>query len=163
MSWYEAVAFCRWLTERLTETGELEATVAVQLPTENQWEKAARGPDGRAYPWGVEPDPERANYMDTGLGTPSAVGCFPHGGSAYGVEEMSGNVWEWCRTQWQDSYDGYVDDNDLEEGALRVLRGGAFSFNRNFVRCAARYSDVPNWLDWFNGFRLVASPFTSDR
>jgi len=100
VSWYEATAFCCWLTEHLRESGELSSDETVELPTEEQWEKAARGTDGRIYPWGDEPDPTRANYSDTKIGTTSAVGSFPSGASPYGVEDMSGNVWEWCQTEW---------------------------------------------------------------
>ena len=77
VSWYGAVAFCRWMTEQFHEKGLLDRDHGISLPTEPQWEKAARGETGRIYPWGDEPDPERANYVDTGIGTTSAVGCFP--------------------------------------------------------------------------------------
>jgi len=151
VSWYEAVAFCHWLTERLRQSGELGAGEEITLPAESQWEKAARGADGWVYPWGGDPDPNRANYSDTGIGATSAVGCFPGGVSPYGVEDLSGNVWEWCRTKWQESYEGYRDDDDLEGEVLRVLRGGAFFNPAGSVRCAFRYDDF--------GFRvMVASP-----
>ncbi len=79
----------------------------------------------RRYPWGDDPDPDRANYDETGLGATSAVGCFPAGASPYGCLDMSGNVWEWCATRWQDSYQDYRDDNDPAGDARRVVRGGA--------------------------------------
>ena len=174
VSWYEAIAYSRWLTDKVkagiaaTEADEIGRLIAnegweITLPSESQWEKAARGPDGRTYPWGSEADPERANYVDTGLGTTSAVGCFASGVSPYGVEEMSGNVWEWCRTKWQGSYEGYEDDNGLEGDTHRVLRGGAFYDDPYFVRCAARGNHYPfNWNNSY-GFRVMVAPFTSDR
>jgi formylglycine-generating enzyme required for sulfatase activity len=150
VSWYEAAAFCNWLTGRLRAAGELASNKAVTLPSEPQWEKAARGMDARIYPWGDEPDPKRANYDDTGIGTTSAVGCFPGGASPYGALDMSGNMWEWCRTKWQESYQDYEGDdlkgpaNDLEGDAPRVLRGGAFGSDDRLVRCACRHRSYPD-------------------
>ena len=169
VTWYEAVAFCLWLTEQLRRSEELGDGEEITLPIESQWEKAARGglpPAGggdrggaRIYPWGNDPDPNRANYDDTGIGTTSAVGCFPGGASPYGVEDLSGNVWEWCRTKWEDGYKDYRDDNDLEGKALRVLRGGAFGNQAGFVRCAFRRGSIPGFRRGRGGFRvIVASP-----
>ena len=111
----------------------------------------------RRYPWGDEPDANNANCYNTKIGDTSAVGCFPGGVSLYGCEDMSGNVWEWCRTKWRDNYQSEADD-DLAGNSARVLRGGAFFFNDWDVRCARR--------NWFNpiardnrlGFRVVVSP-----
>jgi formylglycine-generating enzyme required for sulfatase activity len=154
ISWYEAVAFCRWLTGKLRAAGEISQQVEISLPGESQWEKAARGTDGRVYPWGNQASPDRANYYDTGIGTTSAVGCFPNGASPYGCEEMAGNVREWCRTKYDKP-----DDDSLEGEALRVMRGGGFLNNGQNVRSAVRLRSNPN--GWYNdqGFRVVASPF----
>jgi formylglycine-generating enzyme required for sulfatase activity len=167
VSWYEALAFTRWLTERLRTWPGTPDTLArllrdekwsVTLPSEAQWEKAARGEDGRLFPWGNERDPNRANYSDTGVGATSAVGCFPGGISPCGCEEMSGNVWEWCLTKWEDSYKKYKGDNSLEGDVPRVLRGGAFyNFERD-VRCVFREGDDPDLRGSLIGFRVVVSP-----
>jgi formylglycine-generating enzyme required for sulfatase activity len=160
VSWYEVVAFCRWLTEQLHQNGGLAADKEITLPTESQWEKAARGTDGQIYPWGNEPDPNRANCDDSGIGATSAAGCFPGGASPYGVEDISGNVWEWCRTKWEDNYENYQEDNDLEGGDLRVLRGGSFYGGQWYVRCAFRYRNYPQYRHVNYGFRVVAAPFS---
>jgi formylglycine-generating enzyme required for sulfatase activity len=169
VSWYEAVAFCRWLTEQLREKGELENEHVISLPTEPQWEKAARGTDGRIYPWGDEPDPDRANYEDTGIGTTSAVGCFPDGESPYGLLDMSGTVWEWTGSLWgedlfepdfkypYDSSDGR-ENPDADRDILLVLRGGAFSSSARGVRCAYRLLFSPNSGSYNSGFRVCVSP-----
>jgi formylglycine-generating enzyme required for sulfatase activity len=158
VTWYEAAAFCSWLTEELRKEGEVAPDEKVTLPSEAEWEKSARGTDGRVYPWGDEANPNRANYSDTGIGTTSAVGCFPGGASPYGVEDLSGNVWEWCRTKWQASYEDYRDEDDLEGGDARVLRGGAFDVESWFVRCAYRYWNLPNDGSYNVGFRIVVAP-----
>jgi formylglycine-generating enzyme required for sulfatase activity len=154
VSWHDAVAYCNWLTARLQEwpgTPEPLATLLrtedwrVILPSEAEWEKAARGIDGRVYPWGNESDPNRANYDETGINTTSAVGCFPHGASPYGVEELSGNIWEWTRSlvgnypyPVRQAARAKREDLQAPLEASRVLRGGAFWRDRQGVRCAYR-------------------------
>jgi formylglycine-generating enzyme required for sulfatase activity len=172
VSWHDALAYCEWLTEKLRvwdETPEPLATLLreegwrITLPSEAEWEKAARGLGRRIFPWGNEANPERANYSDTGIGTTSAVGCFPDGASPYGVEDLSGNVWEWCRTKWEENYRDYQGDDDLEGDAPRVLRGGSFFYDDWYVRCASRSvrsSPDPRLRNY--GFRVVASPVRSD-
>jgi len=153
---YEALAFCGWLSEKLGHP--------VTLPTEAQWEKAARGPDGGAthrYPWGDKITPEHANYDETGIGTTTAVGIFPQGTSPYGALDMAGNAWEWCLTQWRSDYTQPVDDDPAGD-APRVLRGGAFHGYKWDVRCASRYSNNPNHSLRFYGFRVVAPPVIHD-
>jgi formylglycine-generating enzyme required for sulfatase activity len=158
VSWYEAVAYCAWLTERLRAAGELDAQQVVRLPSEPEWEKAARGTEGRIYPWGDASDPERANYNATGIGSTSAVGCFPGGESPYGVEEMVGNVWEWCGTKWVGTYREYQVDDEVEGDALRVVRGGSFGSDEGGARCAYRFRLLPSNRNRFGGFRVVVSP-----
>jgi formylglycine-generating enzyme required for sulfatase activity len=172
VSWHEAQQYCDWLTERLRAwlgTPEPLATLIrnetwqVGLPSEAEWEKAARGTTGRIYPWGSQPDPNRANYGDTAgvIGT-SAVGCFPGGASLYGVEDMSGNVWEWTRSL----HEGYPYPPDQQErtrrenlqagrDTLRVVRGGRFDDLDGEVRCAYRYSFPPHFKYWSIGCRVV--------
>jgi formylglycine-generating enzyme required for sulfatase activity len=169
VTWYEALAYCQWLAERLREWERMPEPLAtllreegwvVTLPSEAEWEKAARGKDGREFPWGQEPDPNLANYSDTGIDATSAVGCFPGGVSPYGAEDMSGNVWEWCRTKWEENYEDYRNDNDLEGSDHRVLRGGAFSFTAYLVRCAFRFRYLPYYRHGGRGFRVVVAPFS---
>ncbi|MHB8752861.1 MAG: formylglycine-generating enzyme family protein [Aggregatilineales bacterium] len=93
VSWYAAMAFCRWLTAKLS--------YEVRLPTEEEWERAARGTDGRFFPYGNEFDPGKGNTAETGIGQTSAVGIFPGGASPYGTLDMSGNVWEWTLTDYE--------------------------------------------------------------
>ncbi len=158
MSWREALAFCRWLTARWLASGRLALGWEVTLPSEEEWEKAARGIDGREYPWGEGADLERANCEETGISTVSTVGCFPAGRSPYGCEEMSGNVWEWTRSLLE----GRAAREDPTASSPRVLRGGSYGFRSRFVRCAVRYSNHPALRYRDVGFRLVLLPFSSD-
>jgi formylglycine-generating enzyme required for sulfatase activity len=157
VSWYEALAFCRWLTEQLRQKGELGADEEITLPTESQWEKAARGTNGRRYPWGDDPNPNQAGYHDTWILTTSAVGCFPGGASPYEAQDLSGNVWEWCRIEWEEDYTDYRGDDDLGGSDRRVLRGGSFYDPARLVRCACRVGNFPDFRYEGYGFRVVAS------
>ncbi len=155
VSWYEAVAFCNWLSEVMG--------LVIQLPTEAQWERAARHTDGRRYPWAkglAAPDPNRMNYRDTGIGATSAVGIFPAGGAVCGAQDLNGNVWEWCRTKWRNNYESYEQEvNDtLEGGAMRVIRGGSFDDNASYVRAAFGGGATPFSRGNDIGFRVVLLP-----
>jgi formylglycine-generating enzyme required for sulfatase activity len=156
VSWYEAVAFCASLTERWRASGRIEPGWSVALPSEVEWEKAARGTDGRKYPWGDRFDPELANTRESGVGGVSTVVCFPGGVSPYGCEEMSGNVWEWTRSLYSS------EGSAASERSPRVLRGGAYFDDASFVRCAVRDWRYPTNRHWYLGFRVVLLPFSSD-
>jgi formylglycine-generating enzyme required for sulfatase activity len=179
VTWYDALKYCDWPTECLQGwegTPEPLSTLLrqegwrISLPSEAEWEKAVRGTDGRIYPWGDEPDPERANYGETGIQARSAVGCFPSGASPYGVEEVSGNVWEWTRSLWGTSFSRpdfkypYVpgdgrENPDASQETLRVLRGGAFDLDLlRLVRCASRDWYYPRYRFGNNGFRVGVLP-----
>ncbi len=155
VTWYDALAYCRWLSQ---VTGK-----PLTLPSEAQWEKAARGDkDKREYPWGDTFDSTRCNTHQLGLGDTTPVGIFPNGASPYGCLDMAGNVWEWTRSLWEFGYPYNPADGreNLEAGTdvLRVLRGGSFSDDGNLARCAIRFHYLP-WVGDFNfGFRLVVSP-----
>jgi formylglycine-generating enzyme required for sulfatase activity len=159
VSWYEAIAFCNWLTERLGRP--------VILPSEAEWEKAARGTDGRRYPWGKEITPEHANYDATGLRSTSAAGVFTKGESPYGLLDASGNVWEWTTSLWGEDWQkpkyGYPYDAqdgrenlDESDAMLRMLRGGARYDDDVYVRCAFRVDYAPRNRDDGVGFRVVS-------
>ena len=169
VSWYDAMAYCGWLTKEMRERrvgipGAIKHSLSqdgwvVRLPTEAEWEKAASGDkDARIFPWGDDPDPDKANYNETGIGATSAVGCFAKGESPYGMLDMSGNVWEWCATKWEDSYQNYGNDNDLEGDEPRVVRGGAFLDGRRRVRAASRGGGYPDDGASGVGFRVVVAP-----
>ena len=155
VNWKDASAFCAWLSK--------VSGWQVRLPSEAEWEKAARGTDGRIYPWGNEaPDAQRCNFNKNIKDTTPVGKYSPQGDSPYLCADMAGNVWEWTRTIFDDKYKyPYKSDDGREdlrqEGAYHTLRGGAFYFDGDYARCAYRYEGNPYLRDSRFGFRVVLS------
>ena len=161
VSWHDARAYCNWLNGKFKDEGfrvagvekpvSLQKDYVVRLPTEEEWERAARGTDGREYPWGTEFDASRANTEESdtekkyGVYT-TAVYAYPLGVSPVGAWDMAGNVWEWTASK---------------EGEYRVLRGGSWVAGARAARCTSRYWGLP-YLDIILGFRVVLSLADSD-
>ena len=173
VSWFQAMAFCAWLTDRLSRPQGAKGTIllpkgqAVRLPTEAEWEYAARGGENRRYPWGSEaPDPQRANYDQSNVGHPNPVGIFPGDSTPEGVLELAGNVWEWCLDPFVEQFYSICErqgtvTNPLatgDAGVPRVLRGGAFNGWSGNLRSTYRGGVGP--VDWVRGvgFRCVLAP-----
>lgn len=160
ISFHEAVAFCRWLRDVGKDDGHL---AQARLCTEPEWEFAARGANGRRFPWGDSNEnlEERCHFDEVGIYYPSPVGLFSDSGRAInsGVEDLAGNVWEWTATEWVKDYGSYRPLNTEDGDRGMTLRGGAFNVSYQGVRASFldwshpffRYSDV--------GFRVVSSPF----
>jgi len=173
LNWYEAQTLCHWLSE---QTGQL-----FRLPTEAEWEKAARGTDACAFPWGETFDLARCNVKERGLGNTTPVDQHSEGASPYGVLDMAGNVWEWTQSL-QAPYPYRAEDgrNGAEplqnrqpprflqrllrtapEHALpateerRIIRGGCFANPQGFARCTCRLRLQPERRTPFLGVRLV--------
>ncbi|MHB1354737.1 MAG: formylglycine-generating enzyme family protein [Anaerolineae bacterium] len=154
VSWDDAVAFCRWASE---VTGR-----DVRLPTEAEWEKAARGTDARIYPWGSEPpDNNRCNYENK-VGTMPVGSYSPAGDSPYGCADIAGNVWEWVSDWYQKNYYLTAPNSNPTgptNGDSRVLRGGGWYGYCYYNRTADRtYSVFPDSRSYDYGFRCAVSP-----
>ena len=160
VSWFEAHAFCQWLTVRLRAAGRISSQDSVCLPSEAEWERAARGAQGRTYPWGDDEADiaQRCNMGRTGVGHTSAVGVFPKGDAECGAADLAGNVWEWCRTIYRaygPDYEAKVSDAPEAEGA-RVLRGGSWIVGSpDGLRCSLRDVVDPVTRGSNVGFRCV--------
>lgn len=183
VTWHEAVAYCDWLHAKLVASDLVSEPLRqflsaapvgsggrITLPSEAEWEKAARGGDGRIYPWGDQWDSDKANYIGTKIGMTSAVGCFSHGTSPLGLQEASGNVFEWTRSLWGTRFEesgfnypyqpgGTCEQLDASNDIMRVLRGGSRDGSAGLARCAFRFRLLPGLRVGFIGFRVVASPF----
>ena len=142
VSWYEADAYARWIGGR--------------LPSEAEWELAARGPEGRRFPWGPEePDDTRANF-EMSVRQASPVGIYPMGATPEKVFDLAGNLWEWC----SDWFGDYPEKDETDpvgpgSGASRVLRGGSFGFDSSYLRAAFRSFGPPELRLVGIGFRVV--------
>ncbi len=162
LSWYQAMAFCRWLSWRLggeTDLGKI-AQWAVRLPTDYEWEIAARGNTGWDYPYGDDFAAAKGNTHETGIGQTSAVGIFPDGVTWCGALDMSGNLWEWCLNPVDRPQGGFEDEN-IRSNSRRVLRGGSWFNDRGVARAAYRLNSVPNLRSNYYGFRLCGAPSQS--
>ena len=151
--WYEAEAYANWAGAR--------------LPTEEEWEKAARGTGGVVFPWGDNWDSSRLNYcdqncgyqwkdsaVDEGYSAPAPVGSYPNGASPYGAWDTAGNVIEWVNAWYRLYPDPRYTPSDLSE-TLRVLRGGSWADVPTSARCACRSGVIPEFRHGMVGFRLA--------
>lgn len=158
LTWYDALGYARWLSQM---TGQ-----DWRLPTEAEWEKAARGTDGRIYPWGNQWNADNANALwgesqsiDQSV---TLIDRYLHAASPYGVIDMVGNVAEWTSTIFEDKYFPYPyvatdgREDQMESLRMRVLRGGCWLFEPSMTRTASRASfDVNDRFDWLHGMRLA--------
>jgi formylglycine-generating enzyme required for sulfatase activity len=150
VSWQDASAFCEWAS--------FVTRMNVRLPSEAEWEKAARGTDGRTYPWGSRaPEHSLLNFAKK-IGDTSQVGATPGGASPYGALDMAGNAWEWVNDRYDEHYyekSPARNPPGPESGEYRILRGGAWSSSLRNVRSMMRLANLPNDAGTGSGFRCA--------
>lgn len=173
VTWFEAEAYCQWLTNKLRQAKAITDTQEIRLPREAEWEKAARAQrptsnlqplTSRLWSWGDTWDATKCNSSASNFNGTTPVGMYPNGASDYGVQDMMGNVWEWCADWWDDGLYASRKDQEVrdplgaENGSTRVVRGGSWFANQLNCRSAFRGRDTP--LDFSDGigFRLLLSP-----
>ncbi len=163
ISWYDALAFCRWLSHKLWSAEKVEMTYydplnietwLVRLPTEFEWEKAARGTDGWTYPWGNNFAQDKANTAESDFKQTTPVTQYMNGASPYGIVDMSGNVCEWCLS---DHLNPQINPalEDISTDVLRTVRGSSWYLDGNCARATYRIFDPPEVRDEFGGFRIM--------
>jgi iron(II)-dependent oxidoreductase len=177
LTWHDANAYCCWLTELWQSEGRITAGEMVRLPTEAEWERAARGDqpdkgDQIIYPWAGAWNDDAANAEPAGFNDIISVGLFPAGRSPFGCYDMAGQVWEWCSTLWGEAMgtptfaypyrtDGR-EDQTAPDSVRRVLRGGCFSSPPQKSNATYRGSLEANGFWRGNGFRIVVAPIRPD-
>lgn len=147
VSWDDAQKFCQW--------------ASLYLPTEQQWEKAARGTGGGIYPWGNMPPDKTLCNFDNNVGDTTPVGTYPKGASPYGVLDMAGNVLEWVADWYQKDYYSTTPSRNLTgpaAGKYRILRGGSWGNPGHMMRAAYRDTNPPEYWNLLSGFRCVRKP-----
>lgn len=149
ISYDDATAYCAWLS---TQTGN-----NYRLPTEAEWERAARGDDVRIYPWGDRFENWRCNTLEGSKRATTPVGSYsPGGDSPFGVADMAGNVWEWINTELRPyPYEANDGREVVKPASHCVLRGGSWYYSRKLARCSTREWVLPNYISELIGFRLA--------
>jgi formylglycine-generating enzyme required for sulfatase activity/energy-coupling factor transporter ATP-binding protein EcfA2 len=145
VSWYDAVAFCHWLSDK--------RGFEIRLPAEWEWQQAATGGDpNNEYPWGKDFNSLCCNTWESGLGRTMAIGMYPAGKSLVGTLDMSGNVWEWCLNDYDKP-----ETIDISSDGRRVVRGGSWDYSRDLACAAYRFHYTPDFRNYLLGFRVVCS------
>jgi toxoflavin biosynthesis protein ToxD len=161
VSWKAAMSYCKWLN-KLVKAG-LPPGLVLRLPTEAEWEKAARGLNGLEYPWGDTFDRDKCNTVEGSGGDTTPVGLYsPRGDSPFGCADMAGNVWEWTHSLKKEyPYDSRDGREAAGDSGVRVLRGGSLGVKNWDARCAFRYGYLLPFFSFNFGFRVVVSTVLS--